>query len=65
MRDTNGNKYFLVSQLSKLLATLPPDCKIMPNQVGNLSVYFPDGGFSYIDFIMDDIDYAMEPPVFL
>jgi hypothetical protein len=62
MRYENGEKYLLASQLIELLATLPPDCEIMPNRVGNLSVYFPDGSWSMIDFLPDG--GCMEPPMF-
>jgi hypothetical protein len=53
MRDEDGTKWLTAARLIELLATLPPDSRVMPNTVGNLLVLVADGASSlaFVDFV--------------
>lgn len=52
-------KYITVSKLKSILDTLPDDSELVPNSVGNLSVYDKiEGGFmirGYIDISEEEL----------
>lgn len=52
MRSEDGTKWLTAARLVELLATLPPDSRVMPNTVGNLLVLSADGerSLAYVDF---------------
>lgn len=52
MKDDTGCKWLPAARLSELLATLPPDSRVMTNAVGNLLVLSADDTemLAYVDF---------------
>jgi hypothetical protein len=59
MRDADMTKWLSAARLIELFATLPPDSRVMPNEVGNLLVLTVDGeNLAFIDLAYDgEVEY--------
>jgi hypothetical protein len=51
MPFNKGVKYITVQDLEDVLSQFPPETWLVPNRVGNFSVYTEDGNIGYIDIL--------------